>query len=321
MVRPEQYLRPEVARRVTRLDLRAKFIVEGFLAGLHDSPYRGFSSEFSEHRKYVAGDDPRRLDWTAWAKSDRLFVKTYQAETNLSAYLLVDTSLSMAYASAGPKKTSGVFSTQHPSAPALSESKGEMTKLQYATALAAAIGYLLVSQHDAVGLGLLGVGLSTLLPPHGSRRQLVRVLSELAKIRAEGETSLAPGLHAVARRAKRRGLMILLSDLVDDPDAVLEGVRHLVFRGHDVIVFQILDPLERDLDLEGPVVLEDPETHLRVATEAEGIRAAYGERMASFVGRYEAGVRQIGADFAAITTSTPFDEALSRFLQERKRRF
>ncbi len=299
MVRPEQYLRPDVARRVARLDLKAKFIVEGFLAGLHDSPYRGCSIEFSEHRKYVAGDDPRRLDWTAWAKTDRLFVKTFQAETNLSAYLLVDTSRSMGYTGPG----------------------GGMSKLEYATALAAAIGYLLVCQHDAVGLGVLGAGLSKLLPPHGSRRQLVRVLSELAQTTAEGGTALADGLHAVARRAKRRSLMMLLSDLVDEPGPVLEALRHLVFRGHDVIVFQILDRVERDLDITGPVILEDPETGMRVATDADHIRAAYGERIASFVARYERGVHELGADFVAMTTSTPFDQALCRFLSERKHRF
>jgi len=299
MVRPEQYLQPGVARRVKRLDLKAKFIVEGFLAGLHDSPYRGCSLEFSEHRKYVAGDDPRRLDWTAWAKTDRLFVKTFQAETNLSAYLLVDTSRSMGYTGPG----------------------GEMSKLEYATALAAAIGYLLMCQHDAVGLGVLGAGLAKLLPPHSSRRQLVRVLSELAQTTAEGGTALADGLHAVARRAKRRSLMMLLSDLVDEPGPVLEAIRHLVFRGHDVIVFQILDRVERDLDLTGPVILEDPETGARVATDADHIRAAYRERIASFVARYERGVHALGADFVAMTTSTPFDQALLRFLHERKRRF
>jgi len=314
MVRPEQYLQPGVARRVKRLDLKAKFIVEGFLAGLHDSPYRGCSLEFSEHRKYVAGDDPRRLDWTAWAKTDRLFVKTFQAETNLSAYLLVDTSRSMGYTGPGgdPSTTLGV---------ALSKSKGGMSKLEYATALAAAIGYLLVCQHDAVGLGVLGAGLSKLLPPHSSRRQLVRVLSELAQTTAEGGTALADGLHAVARRAKRRSLMMLLSDLVDEPGPVLEALRHLAFRGHDVIVFQILDRTERDLDLEGPVILEDPETGARVTTDADHIRAAYGERIASFVGEYERGVHALGADFVAMTTSTPFDQALLRFLHERKRRF
>jgi uncharacterized protein (DUF58 family) len=299
MVTAEQYLRPEVVRRVRRLDLKAKFIVEGFLAGLNDSPYRGFSPEFSEHRKYVPGDDPKDLDWTQWARTDRLYIKTFQAETNLEAYLLVDTSRSMAYAGR----------------------PGAMTKLEYATALAAALGYLLTHQRDAVGLGLIGSDLNRLVRPRATRRQLIRILGELAQMRGEGPTRLAPGLHAVARRVKRRGLMLLLSDLVDDPEPTLEALRRLAFRGHDIVVFQILDSAERHLDFGGPVILEDPETGARVATDADHIRAAYVRRIEALADRYCRGVHELGGDFVAMTTSTPFDRALARFLAERKRRF
>ena len=299
MVRAEQYLLPEIARRVRRLDLRAKFIVQGFLAGLNDSPYRGFSLEFSEHRKYAPGDDPKSLDWTAWAKTDRLYVKTFRAETNLEAYVLVDTSRSMAFAARD----------------------GDMTKLQYATALAAALGYLLTAQRDAVGLGLLGSDLNRLLRPHTGRRQLVRILAELDQAAGEGPTDLAPGLHALARRIKRHSLVLLVSDLVDEPGPVLEALRHLTFRGHDLVVFQVLDAAERQLDFSGPVVLEDPETGTRVATDADAIRTAYTRRVREFVDTYERGVRDMGGDFVAMTTCTPFDVALCRFLSERKRRF
>jgi uncharacterized protein (DUF58 family) len=295
----EQYLLPDVARRVGRLDLKAKFIVEGFLAGLHDSPYRGFSLEFAEHRRYTAGDDPKDLDWTAWAKTDRLYIRTYRAETNLAAYLLVDTSRSMAYAGPG----------------------GGATKLEYATSLAAALGYLLVRQRDTVGLGLVGDGLNRLIRPRAGRRQLVRVLTELARAGGEGPTGLAEGLHAVARRVRRRGLMIVLSDLVDDLGPVMTALRHLKHGGHDIIVFQILDAAERDLDADGPVILEDPETGARLLTDADDIRAAYRQRMTAFVDRCERTVRQVGGDFASLTTSTPFDKALGRFLADRKRRF
>jgi uncharacterized protein (DUF58 family) len=295
----EQYLLPEIAQQVKRLDLRAKFIVEGFLAGLHDSPYRGFSLEFSEHRRYVPGDDPKDLDWTAWARTDRLYVKTYQAETGLAAYLLVDTSRSMAYAGPG----------------------GTMTKLQYATALAAALGYLLVRQHDAVGLGLIGTGLSRFLRARSGRRQLVRILVELARTGGAGTTALAAGLHAAAARIKRRGLVILLSDLVDEPEPTLTALRRLALAGHDLIVFQILDSTERHLDVAGPVILEDPETGAQVATDADTIRADYTDRLEEFVRQYERSVRELGGDFVAMTTSTPFDKALGRFLAERKRRF
>jgi uncharacterized protein (DUF58 family) len=298
MLTAEQYLRPDVARRVGRLDLRAKFIVEGLLAGLNASPFRGVSLEFAEHRKYVAGDDPKDLDWTAWAKTDRLYLKTYRAETNLSAYLLVDTSKSMAFA-ARP---------------------GVMTKLEYATALAAALGYLLARQRDAVGLGLLGTGLNRFLRPRPGRRQLVRVLSELARTPGEGMTALAQGLLAVARRVKRRSLMVVLSDLVDEPAPTLAALRALTFGGHELVVFHILDAAERYLDLSGPVVLEDPETGARVATHADAIRAAYRQRLDRFVCQFERGVRDLGGDFVSMTTSTPFDKALCRFLAERKRR-
>jgi len=299
MVTPEQYLLPAVARQVRRLDLRAKFIIEGFWAGLHASPYRGFSLEFSEHRKYVPGDDVKRLDWTAWAKTDRLYVKTFHAETNLEAYVVMDTSGSMAYA--GPSAA--------------------MTKLEYATALSAAFGYLLAHQRDAVGLGLVGSDLSRLVRPKTGRRHLVRVLAELADAAGEGRTALAPGLHALARRIKRRSLVLLLSDLLDDRRAVLGALEHLAFRGHDLIVFQVLDAAERTLDLAGPVVLEDPETGRRVRTDADHIRSAYTERLRAFTAGYERGVRDLGGDFVALTTRTPFDTALCRFLAERRRRF
>jgi len=309
MLTAEQYLNPDVVRQVRRLDLRAKFIVEGFLAGLHDSPYRGFSMEFSEHRRYAPGDDPKNLDWTVWAKTDRLFIRTYQAETSLAAYLVVDTSRSMAYA--GPAGAPSGHGT--PAVP-------RMTKREYATALAAALGYLLVHQGDAVGLGLVGDGLGHLLRPRGGRRQLARVLADLARTESAGGTDLAAGLHAIARRVRRRSLMLVLSDLVDEPERVLGAIKHLAARGHDVVVFQILDAAERNLDFSGPVILEDPETGQRVETDADGIRNAYRERLEETEARYERGVRDLGGDFVSMTTATAFDKALGKFLHERKRR-
>jgi len=299
MVTPEQYVLPEIARTVRRLDLRAKFIAEGFWAGLHASPYRGFSLEFSAHRAYTPGDDPKTLDWTAWAKTDRLYVKTFHAETNLEAYIVLDTSRSMAWAGPG----------------------AGLTKQEYATALAAAFGYILAHQRDAVGLGLVASDLWRLLRPKTGRRHLVRVLAELARAPGEGETALATGLHALARRVKRRSLVLLLSDLLDEPDAVLDALGHLAYRGHDLVVFHVLDPAERDLALAGPVVLEDPETGARVRTDADHIRQAYADRVARFTAEYERGVRDLGGDFVALSTDTPYDAALGRFLTQRQRRF
>ncbi len=319
MVRPEHYLRPEVARTVRRLDLRARFIVHGLWAGLHRSPRRGASLEFSEHRKYALGDDPRRLDWTAWAKTDRLYVRTYQAESNLAAYLVLDTSRSMAYGSAATSCTGDGTRTRGRRAEA--PRPAAMTKLEYAVALGAALAYLLVHQHDAVGLALAGSDLERRLRPRTGRRHLIRLLAELDRLRGEGPTALGAALGTLARRLRRRHLVLVLSDLVDDPDAVAEGLRRLAHRGHDLVVFQVLDEAERCLaGLEGPVVLEDPETGLAVATDADHIRAAYTERVASLVRHYARTVRGLGGDFAALTTRTPFDRALVRLLTERRRR-
>ena len=302
MTGPEQYLRPEVARRVRRLDLKARFIVEGFLAGLHQSPYRGLSLEFAEHRRYASGDDPKTLDWAAWAKTDRLYVRTFQAETNLSAYLVLDRSRSMAY---GGEPRGGP--------------DGRLTKLDYARSLAAALGYLLIHQHDAVGLALLGSDLERFLPARPGRRHLARVLADLERAEGRGKTALAPALHALARRVKRRSLIVLLSDLVDEPQAVLGAMRHLAFRGHGLVVFQVLDPVERRLPICGPVLLEDPETGARLATDADHIRAAYTGRLEALIEQYRRGVAEAGGDFAALTTSTPFDRALMEFLRRRAR--
>jgi len=304
MVRPEHYLRPEVARTVRRLDLRARFIVHGLWAGLHRSPRRGASLEFSEHRKYALGDDPRHLDWTAWAKTDRLYIRTYQAESNLAAYLVLDTSRSMAYGSAATSCTGDGTRTGGRRAEA--PRPAAMTKLEYAVALGAALAYLLVHQHDAVGLAPAGADLERRLRPRTGRRHLIR---------------LRAALGTLARRLRRRHLVLVLSDLVDDPDAVADGLRRLALRGHDLVVFQVLDEAERCLaGLEGPVVLEDPETGLTVATDADHIRAAYTERVAGLVRRYAQTVRGLGGDFAALTTCTPFDRALVRLLTERRRR-
>jgi uncharacterized protein (DUF58 family) len=291
--RAEAYLKPEVARRVRRLDLRARFIVEGFWAGLHASRERGHSLEFAEHRVYAPGDDPRALDWKTWARTDRLTVRTYRAETSLAAYLVMDTSGSMAWASR----------------------PGAMTKLEYATALAAALGYLLVYQHDAVGLALVGTGIEALVRPRTGRRQLVRVLARLARTQGGGPTRLAAGLTRLAEHIHRRSLVVVLSDFLDDPDAVLAAMARLARAGHQVMALQVMDPAERTMDLAGPVILEDPETGERLLTDADSIRDAYAARVAEFVDRLERGVRGMGGDFAAMTTDTSFDVALARFLR------
>jgi uncharacterized protein (DUF58 family) len=294
----EQYLRPDVIRKVQRLDLKARFIVEGFLTGLHNSPYHGFSVEFSEHRKYVSGDDIRLIDWGVWARTDRHYVRKYRAETNLDAYLLVDCSASMGYSS-----------------------DGRMTKLDYAICLAAALGHMMIHQQDSVGLVTFGERVLSFLPPKSKRSHLTHLLSVLASTRPEGVTNLADALNEVANRVRKRGLMIVISDLLSDPEAVVRALHHLRFRGHDLIVFQVLDHSELTLDFDSPTRFEDPESRDHVDADPRAIRSAYREELEAFIDDYRRECRNVRADFVTVDNSMTFDKALVEFLVERKSRF
>lgn len=293
------YLDPETASRLGRLDLVARLVVEGFITGLHRSPYHGFSVEFSEHRPYMPGDPLRDLDWKALAKTDRLYVKRYEEETNLKAWLMVDVSGSMGFA--------------------LEE---RLTKFRYASCLAAALAYLMLRQRDAVGLVLFRDGLVTFVPPRSTASHLNVLLRELSAAEPGAETKIAPSFHDLAERLSRRGLVIVLSDLLDDESAVLTGLRHFRHRGHEVLALQVLDPRERDLDLRRAdtrfVDLEHPEAEA-ITTQPWHIQEAYRERIEQMLTRYREGCAEAGVDYALIDTATPFDEALSRYLVRRRR--
>lgn len=301
----QSYLRPEILQQVQRLDLKARFVVEGFLAGLHSSPYHGFSVEFSEHRKYVPGDDLRQIDWNVFGKTDRFYIKKHQAETNLDAYLLVDTSGSMAY----------------PPAQADSASAGRMTKFDYAICLAAALGYMMIHQQDAVGLACIGTELNAFLPPRTRWTHLMTILGHLARTRPLGPTGLARSLHTVADRVRKRSLMVVLSDFLDDPERVIEGLHHLRFRGHDLILFQVLDADETDFPFEGLRRFEDVESLESTVADPEAIRADYLAALRAFIERYRAEAAGLRADFVQVDTRMTFDRALVQYLIERQRRF
>ena len=211
MAGAEQYLKPSVIRSVARLDLRARFIVEGFLTGLHSSPFHGFSVEFSEHRRYSQGDDPRNIDWLVFAKTDRFYVKKYQAETNISGYLLMDLSESMSYTY-----------------------RQELTKFDYCICLAAALGYLMIHQQDPVGLMTFSQQLHACLPARSKRSQLGNMLGLLSKARPAGQTDVAGNLRRIAAMIRQRSLFMLFSDLLCEPEPVIDALRMLRHRGHDV---------------------------------------------------------------------------------------
>lgn len=298
MRRAEDYLKPEVIRTVSRLDLRARFIVEGFLSGLHASPFHGFSVEFSEHRRYTQGDDPKDIDWLVYAKTDRFYVKKYQAETNITGFLLMDLSESMAYTY-----------------------RQELTKFDYAICLAAALGYLMIHQQDPVGLMTFDDRIRHCLPARSKRTQLGNILALLAKSQPVGQTEIARNLQRVAAMVRHRSLLMLFSDLLTDPEPVINSLRQLRYAGHDVILFHILDEAEVSFPFDGMVDLRDPETDTNVVLDAAGIRSDYLETLEELRETYRKECLAIGADYVALDTSMPFDRALLEYLSQRKARF
>jgi uncharacterized protein (DUF58 family) len=293
----EKYLKPEVIRQVARLDLRAKFIVEGFIAGLHASPFQGFSVEFSEHRKYTAGDNIADVDWNVYAKTDRFYIKKFQAETNLTGYLVMDLSGSMGYTY-----------------------RQELTKFEYGISLAAALGYLMIHQQDPVGLVAFDQKVRQSLPPKSKRSQIGNILSLLAKLQPAGETEIAKSLHQVASMLRHRSLVMVFSDLLGDPEPILHALHRLRFAGHDVIIFHILDEAEALFPFHGMLELEDNETRETLLVDADGIKADYLEEVASFQENYRRECRKARIDYTALHTGMPFDKALMSYLLSRQSR-
>jgi uncharacterized protein (DUF58 family) len=294
----EQYLKPSVIRNVARLDLRARFIVEGFLTGLHASPFQGFSVEFSEHRRYAQGDDPKNIDWLVYAKTDRFYVKKYQAETNISGYILMDLSESMGY----------TF-------------RQELTKFDYCTCLAAALAYLMIHQQDPIGLMTFDTQLRTCLMARSKRSQLGNMLAVLSKAKPTGETDVPGNVRRIAAMIRHRSLIMLFSDLLCDPQPVLDSLHLLRHAGHDVILFHVLDEAEVQFPFDGLSEFQDPETGDKLTVDAAGIRGDYMEAVEALRQTYRRECLTMGADYVPLDTSTPFDRALVEYLSQRQARF
>lgn len=294
----EKFLKPEVIRQVSRLDLRAKFIVEGFIAGLHASPFHGFSVEFSEHRKYTAGDNIADIDWNVFAKTDRFYIKKFQAETNLTGYLLMDLSGSMGY----------TF-------------RQELTKFEYGISLAAALAYLMIHQQDPVGLVAFDQKVSRSLAPKSKRSQIGNILSVLAQLEPKGETNIAGSLHQVAGMLRHRSLVMIFSDLLADPDPVLKALYRFRHAGHDLIVFHILDEAEVLFPFEGMVEFTDPESSEVLRNiDADGVKADYLDALQEFRETYRKECLGARIDYVPLHTGMPFDKALMGYLLSRQAR-
>ena len=288
-------LTPDIISRLNNLSLKARFVVEGFIVGLHKSPYHGFSVEFSEHRAYGAGDEIRHVDWKLWGKTDRYFIKQFEEETNLKSYLLIDQSLSMTYKS------------------------GNVTKLEYAQILAASLGYLMLKQQDAVGLTLFDDEIRINIPARSRRSHLNIILSKMQNIKPGPETTIAPVLHKTAEAIKKRGLIILISDLFDDPDEILSGLQHFRYKGHEVVVFHVLDPQEFTLDFTQRTRFRDMESGEEIITDPWHIQSDYQKSMAQFCDYMKSMCRQRNIDYIRLSTDSPLDMALSEYLIKRKR--
>jgi uncharacterized protein (DUF58 family) len=290
-----RFLLPEVVGKLRRIDLKARLVVEGFLTGLHRSPFKGFSVEFAEHRQYMPGDELKRIDWKVYAKTDRFYIREYQEETNLRAYLLLDTSGSMGYSS------------------------NKISKLEYASYLAASLAYLLLKQKDSVGLVQFATKIEKYIPPRQTGAHLSVLLHTLDKIKPGGETDLAQTFHQLAERIRRRGLVIILSDLFDAKERVLKALRHFRHRKHEVLVFHILDRNELDFAFSSPLVLKDLETKSELTVDPRVIKKDYQLALDEFFADFRRRCRESRIDYHLITTDMPFDRALFSYLEKRKR--
>ena len=293
----EKYLKPEVIRQISRLDLRAQFIIKGFLHGLHASPFHGFSVEFSEHRKYTPGDNPSDIDWLVYAKTDKYYVKKFEAETNITGYLVMDLSQSMAYTY-----------------------RQELTKFDYAICLAAALCYLMIHQNDPVGLVTFAEQINHYLPPKSKRQQIGNILSLLARLKPAGQTDAGRSHEQLAAMLKHSSLVMVFSDLLAEPEPIISALRQLRHGGHDVILFHVLDEAEVDFPFHGLVELEEPETRSRLEVDADGFRRDYLAEVEEFRETYRRECLQSRIDYVALDTSMPFDRALTEYLAMRRSR-
>ena len=295
--RDVRFLDPAVIARLGSIELKARTVVEGFLSGLHRSPFKGFSVEFAEYRQYLPGDDLSTLDWKVYARTDRHYVKKFEEETNLECHLLLDVSASMGYRGGAP-----------------------MTKVEYGSVLAASLAYLMSRQRDATGLIQFDDRITARVPASARPGHLHSLLLALDRVVPGARSNVGRPLHQLADALTKRSLAVLISDLLDDPDEVVSGLKHLRFRGTDVIVFQVLDPHEIQFPFRGASRFTDLESADVVTADPSRVRAAYLEAIDGLRSRYEKDLRSQGIDFLMLDTSKPLDFALLAYLDARGRR-
>jgi uncharacterized protein (DUF58 family) len=289
----KRFLHPEAIRRIGRMDLRARHIVEGFLSGMHRSPYFGQSVEFLQHREYVPGDDLRHVDWKVWARQDRLHVKQYEEDTNLRCMLMVDVSNSMAYG------------------------QGALNKYEYGCTIASSLAYLILKQQDAVGCAAFDETVRTRVPVRSKRNHIFSVIDALNVTEPQDKTEMYSICHSVAETYPRRGMVVVVSDLLAEPQSLLKGLNLLRQRGHDVMVFHVMDDDELDFPFAGPTRFEGLESSDFLNCNPRALRDGYLEALNAFLDQVRRGCAQNTIDYALIRTSDPLDAALAAYLSNR----
>ena len=294
-VSDQHFLDPAVVARLGTLELKARTIVEGFLTGLHRSPFKGFSVEFAEYRQYIPGDDLSTIDWKVYARSDRYWVKRFEDETNLNCHIMLDVSASMGYGS------------------------GAMTKFAYGACLAASLAYLMNRQRDAVGVSAFDDKIVSMLPASARSGHLRALLLTLERLVLGKETNVSRPLHHLADSLTKRGLVIVISDLLDSPDDVIRALKHFQFRGTEVIVFHVLDRDELEFPFSRPTRFEDLESDDAVTAIPAVVRSHYLKQMAEMIERYKRELGGAGIDYIQLSTAQPLEIALLAYLSTRSR--
>lgn len=291
----KQLADPQTLARISRLELRARAVVEGVISGMHKSPHRGSSVEFAQHRDYVPGDEIRHIDWKVYARSDRYQIKQYEEETNLKATLVVDTSTSMDY--------KGINSA--------------LSKREYAAIVAAAIASLLMRQRDTVGLTTFDDNIRTFIPPAGTSAHMKLLLEMLEKRDTAPKTMIGNTFHDLAERIKRRGMLVVLSDLFTDPDEMLRGLQHFRHRKHEVIIFHVLDRDELTFPFKDSAVFQGMEGEEPLMAEPNALRREYLNAFSAYVEKLKKGCRELNMDYQQLVTDQPVDTSISRYLSSR----
>ncbi|MFW6158824.1 MAG: DUF58 domain-containing protein [Planctomycetota bacterium] len=289
----QKYLDPKVLARISRLDIKARLVVEGFISGLHKSPFHGFSVEFAQHREYVPGDDLKHLDWKVYAKTDRFYVKEYEEETNLSAWILLDVSESMAYQS------------------------GPLSKLDYGATIGASLAFLMLQQQDAAGLVTFDDDIRDYVKPSSQPSHLKLMTHQLAEIEPTGRSKVGRIFHDLAERIKHRGVIVLISDLFVDPDELALGIRHFRHKRHEVVVFHVMDEEETTFPFQGPTRFEGMEDYPNVFAEPRQLRDDYLSELDAFRKSVRRTCRQHRVDYVPLLTSDSLEIALSAYLAGR----